>query len=48
LAEAVRGVIADYAGYVDGVRAAADELNWEHDAELLVAAYAALPAKASH
>ncbi len=48
LAEAVRGVIADYAGYVDGVRAAAAELNWEHDAELLVAAYATLPAKASH
>ncbi|GAA1590746.1 glycosyltransferase [Kribbella sancticallisti] len=42
LAAAVRAMIADYAGYVDGVRAAADELNWEHDSERLVAAYSTL------
>lgn len=48
LAEAVRAVIADYAGYVSGVRAAADELNWEHDSEQLVAAYSSLTTKAAH
>ncbi|MDX6279155.1 MAG: hypothetical protein QOH03_226 [Kribbellaceae bacterium] len=42
LAAAVRALIADYAGYVAGVRAAADELNWEHDAEVLVSAYSTL------
>ncbi len=47
LAAAVRSLIADYAGYVAGVRAAADELNWEHDAELLVAAYSSLAATAA-
>jgi glycogen(starch) synthase len=42
LAAAVRSLIADYASYVNGVRAASAELNWEHDAEVLVSAYSAL------
>ncbi|MDX6263317.1 MAG: hypothetical protein QOH84_5005 [Kribbellaceae bacterium] len=42
LAAAVRSLIADYPSYVDGVRAAGDELNWEHDAAVLVSAYSAL------
>lgn len=48
LAAAVRSLIADYAGYVAGVRAAADELNWEHDAELLVVAYSSLSGAYPH
>ena len=51
LAAAVRALIADYAGYVSGVRAAGEELNWEHDAELLVSAYSTLakpPANAAN
>jgi glycosyltransferase involved in cell wall biosynthesis len=42
LAAAVRAVIENYTTYTDGVRAAAAELNWEHDAATLVAAYADL------
>jgi glycogen(starch) synthase len=42
LSAAVRAVIENYSTYTDGVRAAAAELNWEHDAATLVAAYAAL------
>jgi glycogen synthase len=51
LAAAVRALIADYGSYVDGVRAAGAELNWEHDAELLVSAYSSLarpPANAAN
>jgi glycosyltransferase involved in cell wall biosynthesis len=51
LTAAVRSLIDDYSGYVAGVRAAADELNWEHDSELLVSAYSTLtkpPANASN
>ncbi|MBB6565986.1 glycosyltransferase [Kribbella sandramycini] len=42
LANAVRALIDSYSTYTAGIRAAADELNWEHDAETLVTAYAEL------
>jgi glycosyltransferase involved in cell wall biosynthesis len=42
LAQAVRDVIADYARYTTGVRAAAAELNWETDSATLVTAYTTL------
>jgi glycosyltransferase involved in cell wall biosynthesis len=42
LTAAVRTVIDNYTTYTDGVRTAAAELNWEHDATTLVAAYADL------
>ncbi|HEU4947757.1 MAG TPA: glycosyltransferase [Kribbella sp.] len=44
LVDAVRTVVVDYEGYLDGVRAAAYELSWEHDSQALVAAYAELGA----
>ncbi|MDX3005753.1 glycosyltransferase [Kribbella solani] len=42
LTAAVRGVIENYPTYTDGVRTAATELNWEHDATTLVTAYGEL------
>ncbi|WP_344239955.1 glycosyltransferase [Kribbella hippodromi] len=42
LTAAVRGVIENYPTYTDGVRTAATELNWEHDASTLVTAYSDL------
>ncbi len=42
LTAAVRGLIENYSVYTAGIREAADELNWEHDSEVLVKAYSEL------
>lgn len=39
LVAAVRQAVADYPGLLEGVRAAAAELSWEHDAAVLVDVY---------
>jgi glycosyltransferase involved in cell wall biosynthesis len=43
LTQAVQSLIENYPTYTDGVRTAAADLNWEHDATTLVTAYAELP-----
>jgi glycosyltransferase involved in cell wall biosynthesis len=48
LTQAVQSLIENYSVYTDGVRTAAAELNWEHDAATLVAAYAELPTDPPH